>query len=99
MCFVEQILFECLLLLGRGKHILVVVLGQDSVSVVVQQQHPFDCIEGRFLEMDFNVYFSRLFIKESIYPLFFRADHQLTKSIPLIVAVYLRNNAFKLEKL
>lgn len=52
--FVEQVLLVRLLLLHRGKYVLVVVLGQYPVAVVVQNAHSLDGVQGWFLRIAVN---------------------------------------------
>jgi hypothetical protein len=48
--FVEEVLLERLLLLDCGKHVLVVVFGQNAVAVIVEDGHPLDGVQGWLLK-------------------------------------------------
>lgn len=47
---VEEIFLILLLLLHGWKDVFVVVLGEDSIAVVVHDDHAFDCVQTRLLK-------------------------------------------------
>jgi len=47
---VEQVLLESLLLLDRRKYAVIVVLGQYTIAVIIQDGHAFDGVQRGFLQ-------------------------------------------------